>query len=358
MAQRLAALRDKLAAIELDGMMITNMANLRYLTGFTGTTGAALITRTSAFFVTDSRYTQQAYQQVAPQGFAIVENKGPLFTEISHLLEKLQLTTLGFEADHISFNTYDDLADIFDVGLVPTSGIVEKLREVKDADEIGLIREAAAIADQAYQHILNMVHPGMTERQVANELDFYMRKLGASGVSFETIVASGARSAMPHGVATDKAIAPHELVTLDFGCYYQGYVSDLTRTFAVGEPDTELKHIYQVVLAAQEQVIKNARAGLTGHQVDHVARQVITAAGYGDYFGHGTGHGIGLEIHEGPMATPNSEDVTLVDGNIITDEPGIYLLGLGGVRIEDDLLIMSSGSQVLNNAPKKELIIV
>nr|SFZ88193.1 Aminopeptidase YpdF (MP-, MA-, MS-, AP-, NP-specific) [Loigolactobacillus rennini] len=358
MAQRLAALRKKLTAIQLDGLMVTNAANLRYLTHFTGTSGVALITRTSAFFVTDSRYTQQAYQQVAPQGYAIVESAGSLFAEINRLLRKLQLTTLGFEADYVSFNTYDDLADLFDVGLVPTSGIVEQLRAVKDPDEVALIREAAAITDQAYQHVLTTIHPGMTERQVADDLDFYMRRQGASGIAFDTIVASGPRSAMPHGVATDKVIAANELVTLDFGCYYHGYVSDLTRTFAVGQPSSELKHIYQIVLQAQEQVIKNARAGLTGQQFDYVARQVITKAGYGDYFGHGTGHGIGLEIHEAPLASPSASDTTLVDGNVITAEPGIYLLGLGGVRIEDDLLIMSSGNQILNNAPKHDLIVV
>lgn len=196
----------------------------------------------------------------------------------------------------------------------------------------------------------------MTEIEIANQLDFYMRAQGASGISFETIVASGLRSAMPHGVASEKIIEKGDFVTLDFGCYYQGYVSDMTRTFAVGEPAPRLKEIYQIVLDAQLAVLAEAKPGLTGIQLDAVAREYIASHGYGEAFGHSTGHGIGLEIHEGPNVSFRA-DKQFVPGNVITDEPGIYLPGIGGVRIEDDLLITAEGNRVLTHSTK-ELIIL
>ncbi len=234
--------------------------------------------------------------------------------------------------------------------------MIEELREIKDEEEIAIIEKACSIADLAYDHILKMIQPGMTEIEVANQLDFYMRSLGASGVSFETIVASGLRSAMPHGVASKKIIEQGDLITIDFGCYYEGYVSDMTRTFAIGDPGEQLKEIYQIVLEAQLAVLEVAKPGVTGKQLDAVARDYITKHGYGEAFGHSTGHGIGLEIHEGPNVSVRAEK-QFVPGNIITDEPGIYLPGIGGVRIEDDLLITSDGNRVLTHSPK-ELIIL
>lgn len=213
-----------------------------------------------------------------------------------------------------------------------------------------------AIADEGFEHVLKMIRPGMTEIEVANQLDFFMRSLGATGTSFDTIVASGVRSALPHGVASEKMIEQGDLITLDFGCVYQGYVSDITRTFAIGDPGQQLKEIYQIVLEAQLKVIEVAQAGVTGAQLDGVARDFITEAGYGEAFGHSTGHGIGMEIHEGPNIS-RSNDKPLNVGNIITDEPGIYLAGLGGVRIEDDLVILAEGNRILTRSPK-ELIIL
>ena len=234
--------------------------------------------------------------------------------------------------------------------------MIEKIREVKDASEIKIIRQAIEIADQAFEHILTFIKPGITEIQVANELDFYMRSLGASGVSFDTIVASGVRSSMPHGVASQKVIESGDLITLDFGCYYEGYVSDMTRTIALGTIDPKLKEIYEIVLRANEIVNENTKAGITGKQMDALARDYITQKGYGDDFGHSTGHGIGLDIHEGPSISFRNEE-PLVVNNIVTNEPGIYLAGLGGVRIEDDLLIQEGGVEILNHSPK-ELIIL
>ncbi len=307
-----------------------------------------------SIFITDFRYTEQAAAQA--QGFEIIKNVGPIFDEVANLVRKEELHSLAFEETTVSFLEYSVLEEIIDAELVPVSQMIEELREVKDEEEIAIIEKACHIADMAYDHILKMIQPGMTEIEVANQLDFYMRSLGASGVSFDTIVASGLRSAMPHGVASKKIIEQGDLITLDFGCYYEGYVSDMTRTFAIGDPGEKLKEIYQIVLDAQLAVIDAAKPGMTGVQLDAVARDYISKHGYGEAFGHSTGHGIGLEIHEGPNVSSRAEK-QFVPGNAITDEPGIYLPGIGGVRIEDDLLITEDGNRVLTRSPK-ELIIL
>ncbi|EOB3455648.1 M24 family metallopeptidase [Enterococcus hirae] len=354
MMLRVEKLRKKMQEENLDSFLITSPYNLRYLTNFTGTTGLAVITLEKAFFITDFRYTEQAAAQA--QGFEIIKNVGPIFEEVADLVQKEGLRELGFEETTVSFLEYSVLEEIIDAQLIPISGMIEELREIKDEEEIAIIEKACSIADLAYDHILKMIQPGMTEIEVANQLDFYMRSLGASGVSFETIVASGLRSAMPHGVASKKIIEQGDLITIDFGCYYEGYVSDMTRTFAIGDPGEQLKEIYQIVLEAQLAVLEVAKPGITGKQLDAVARDYITKHGYGEAFGHSTGHGIGLEIHEGPNVSVRAEK-QFVPGNIITDEPGIYLPGIGGVRIEDDLLITSDGNRVLTHSPK-ELIIL
>ncbi|EMF0306951.1 aminopeptidase P family protein [Enterococcus hirae] len=354
MMLRVEKLRKKMQEENLDSFLITSPYNLRYLTNFTGTTGLAVITLEKAFFITDFRYTEQAAAQA--QGFEIIKNVGPIFEEVADLVQKEGLRELGFEETTVSFLEYSVLEEIIDAQLIPISGMIEELREIKDEEEIAIIEKACSIADLAYDHILKMIQPGMTEIEVANQLDFYMRSLGASGVSFETIVASGLRSAMPHGVASKKIIEQGNLITIDFGCYYEGYVSDMTRTFAIGDPGEQLKEIYQIVLEAQLAVLEVAKPGVTGKQLDAVARDYITKHGYGEAFGHSTGHGIGLEIHEGPNVSVRAEK-QFVPGNIITDEPGIYLPGIGGVRIEDDLLITSDGNRVLTHSPK-ELIIL
>lgn len=354
MMLRVEKLRKKMQEENLDSFLITSPYNLRYLTNFTGTTGLAVITLEKVFFITDFRYTEQAAAQA--QGFEIIKNVGPIFEEVADLVQKEGLRELGFEETTVSFLEYSVLEEIIDAQLIPISGMIEELREIKDEEEIAIIEKACSIADLAYDHILKMIQPGMTEIEVANQLDFYMRSLRASGVSFETIVASGLRSAMLHGVASKKIIEQGDLITIDFGCYYEGYVSDMTRTFAIGDPGEQLKEIYQIVLEAQLAVLEVAKPGVTGKQLDAVARDYITKHGYGEAFGHSTGHGIGLEIHEGPNVSVRAEK-QFVPGNIITDEPGIYLPGIGGVRIEDDLLITSDGNRVLTHSPK-ELIIL
>lgn len=354
MMVRVNKLRKLMKKNNISSFLITSSYNLRYLTNFTGTTGLAVITLDKAFFITDFRYTEQAMAQV--QGFEIIQNTGPIHDEVVGIIEKEQLANLAFEETFVSFAEYSLLEEITPCDLLPVTGLIEELREVKDEEEIAIIEKACSIADLAFKHILTMIKPGMTEIEIANQLDFYMRSLGATGVSFDTIVASGVRSAMPHGVASQKVIAKGDLITMDFGCYYQGYVSDMTRTFAIGDPGSKLKDIYQIVLEAQLKVLDEAKPGLTGIQLDAIARDHIASYGYGEAFGHSTGHGIGLEIHEGPNVSFKA-DKQFVAGNVITDEPGIYLTGLGGVRIEDDLLITKKGNRVLTQSPK-ELILL
>ncbi|MHC5227014.1 M24 family metallopeptidase [Enterococcus sp. LJL99] len=354
MLARVNKLRALMKKNELAGFLVTSSYNLRYLTNFTGTAGLALITQDDAFFITDFRYTEQAAEQI--DGYEIIKHNADIYGEVVKLIESKKLTNLAFEENFISFAEYSALEEIIPCDLIPVAGMIEELREVKDEEEIAIIQKACSIADLGFKHILTVIKPGMTEIEVANQLDFYMRSLGATSVSFDTIVASGLRSAMPHGVASDKIIEKGDMITLDFGCYYDGYVSDMTRTFAIGEPSDKLKEIYQIVLEAQLKVIDEAKPGLTGIQLDAIARDHIASYGYGEAFGHSTGHGIGLEIHEGPNVSFRA-DKQFVTGNVITDEPGIYLPGIGGVRIEDDLLITDNGNRVLTQAPK-ELIIL
>lgn len=354
MIQRVENLRSIMKEQELSSFLITNPYNLRYLTGFTGTTGVALITLTEAFFITDFRYTEQAATQC--QGYKIVKNTGPIFETVADLVASEKVANLAFEESVVSFKEYANLEMLIEVDLVPISGEIEELREIKDESEIETIKKACQIADAAFEHILTFIKPGVTEIQVANELDFFMRSKGASGVSFDTIVASGLRSAMPHGVASDKVIEMGDMITIDFGCYYEGYVSDMTRTISLGEPSDQLREIYQIVKEAQEKVLEVAKTGMTGIELDAVARDYITEKGYGPEFGHSTGHGIGLEIHEGPNVSKAAEKAFVV-GNVITDEPGIYVPGVGGVRIEDDMLVTENGVERLTQS-SKELIIL
>lgn len=354
MIKRIEKLRALMEKAIIDAYLVTSPANLRYLTNFTGTAGMALITLEQAFFITDFRYIEQASEQI--QGMTIIQHQGDIVSEILKLMESESVNVLGFEDAVMTYADYSIFEEVIDAELAPASGLIEKLREQKDDGEIAIIEKACAIADEGFDHVLKMIRPGMTEIEVANQLDFYMRSLGASGTSFETIVASGARSALPHGVASEKMVEQGDLITLDFGCVYQGYVSDITRTFAIGDPGQQLKDIYQIVLEAQKKVLEVAQAGVTGSQLDAVARDFISEAGYGEAFGHSTGHGIGMEIHEGPNIS-RSNDEPLMEGNVITDEPGIYLAGLGGVRIEDDLVILAEGNRILTQSPK-ELIIL
>lgn len=354
MIERINRLRAMFTELKVDGFLVTSNSNRRYMTGFTGSSGVVLITESDAVFITDFRYVDQAETQT--QGYEVVKHVGPIGETIAAQIERLQVKHLGFEQDHVTYATYREYQELFSSQLVPVSDALEKLRLVKDASELALIRKAIQIADDTYTHILSFVQAGMTEIEVANELEFHMRKLGATSSSFDIIVASGARSALPHGVASDKVIAQGDFVTLDFGAVYQGYISDMTRTFAVGEPSEQLREIYDVCLQAQLLGVQQIKAGMTGKEADAICRDYITEKGYGEYFGHSTGHGIGLEVHEGPGLSTKSE-FTLEPGMVVTVEPGIYLSGIGGVRIEDNILITETGNEILTQS-KKELFII
>ncbi|KRK40771.1 proline dipeptidase [Loigolactobacillus bifermentans DSM 20003] len=355
LADRLRRLRERMAAIELDGLLVTQSDNLRYLTAFTGSTGVALITRTEAFFVTNAQLMRQAQQQVTPQHFIVLEGKPSLFEKVQQLVAPKNLTNLGFEASDVSFNLYDELADLFDIGLIPVTGMIEALREVKDTDEIDSLAQAAKLADWGYQRLLKIVHPGMTEFEVVNQLEYEMRQQGVTDFPLPMRLLSGTRSALAQGTTSQRIIGGQELLTVDFGCRYQGYVARLTRTFAIGLPEQQLQEVYGIVLEAQLDVIANLKPGLTGMALDQIARQVVTKSGYSPEFGPLTGFGVGLTAQEGPLIQAG-EQAQLVPGNIVTIAPGIYLPGLGGVRIADDLLVTVTGCQNLTQAPKRQLI--
>ncbi|WP_163537752.1 Xaa-Pro peptidase family protein [Gracilibacillus sp. YIM 98692] len=350
MEERLQKLRDLLQKEKVDALLVTSAINRRYITGFTGTSGVAVITKNQAYFITDFRYTEQAKEQV--KGFTIREHKVPIHEEVKNVADELNIETLGFEKNDITYASFEQYKKQLSCEFIPTQGIIEKIRLIKTEDEIKIIKDACKIADDAYSHILNFIKPGVKELDIATELEFYMRKKGAQSSSFDIIVASGYRSALPHGVASTKEIASGELVTLDFGALYNGYSSDITRTVAVGDISEELHTIYQTVLEAQKLGVEGLKAGITAKEADLLTRDYITEKGYGQYFGHSTGHGLGLDVHEMPGLSYRSKE-TLQAGMVVTVEPGIYVPNIGGCRIEDDLLITEEGSQRLTHAPKE-----
>lgn len=338
----------------IEAMFVMSPYNRRYVTGFTGSAGAALIFSDIAYFITDFRYIEQAKSQTS--GYDIIQHNGSLIEEAAKIVNEAKIGQLGFEQDYVAYSTWKKLDQSIEAETVPVSNMIEEIRMVKTEAEIKMIKEAAKIADTAFTHILNYMKPGVSELDIANELEFVMRKNGATSSSFDIIVASGKRSALPHGVASDKLIESGDFVTLDYGALYQGYVSDITRTVAVGNPSGQLKDIYDIVLAAQIQAVDKIKPGMTGREADAIARDYIDEKGYGDKFGHSLGHGIGLEVHEGPGLASRSE-TKLVPGMVVTVEPGIYLPDIGGVRIEDDILITQNGNEKLTHSPK-ELIIL
>lgn len=355
MNKRVENVRKKFQQHGIDALLITSPTNRRYISGFTGSTGYVLISEDRAAFITDFRYVEQAADQC--KGYEIIDNKRSMLTALKETVQQFGVKSIGFEQDYVTYSEFERIKqEINGVNWVPTSNIIEQLRLIKDEEELAKIQKAIDIADEAFSHILGYIRPGVTEEEVALELEFKMRKLGASGVSFDIIVASGERGALPHGRASNKPIRAGELVTLDFGCVYDGYVSDITRTVAVGEISDQLREIYNICLEAQLNGVNNIKAGMTGKEADALCRDIIERAGYGPAFGHSTGHGIGLDVHEGPSASVVS-DIILQPGMLLTVEPGIYLSGIGGVRIEDDILITETGNQILSKSTKELLIL-
>lgn len=348
--EKLNKLRAELAKNDVDGLLITSPINRRYMTGFTGTAGVALISHNDARFITDFRYTEQATEQV--KHFKVIEFKQSMEQEIDQQLKELRIKRLGFEQNHVTYAQFEQFKKSFAAELVPVSDLVETLRLIKTPAELEMMKKAAEIADHAYEHIQNFIKPGVKEIDVANELEFFMREQGATSSSFDIIVASGFRSALPHGVASDKEIQSGELVTLDYGALYEGYCSDITRTLAVGEISAEQRRIYDTVLEAQLRGVDGIKPGMSGKEADALTRDYIEEKGYGEYFGHSTGHGLGMEVHEAPSLSFRT-DMILEPGMVVTVEPGIYIPDVGGCRIEDDLVITSSGSERLTKASKR-----
>lgn len=355
MEARLNALRAKLRERQLDAILISHPSNRRYITGFTGSSGFALVTLQEAILLTDFRYIKQAEEQ-SPH-FKIVRHSRQVFDTLRETCRELGLSSLAFEKDHLTYGQVEKLREALDgLSTVPVSGLIESLRMVKDEQELAILRKAVAIVDEVFNRIIQEIRPGLQEREIAVRMETMMRELGASGSAFDIIVASGPRSALPHGVASERVLEKGDLITLDFGAVYQGYCSDLTRTVMLGEPSPKQREIYEIVKEAQQAAVDGIRPGITGREADAIAREKIAAAGYGDYFGHGTGHGIGLDVHESPTVSPFGEQV-LAPGMVVTVEPGIYLPEFGGVRIEDDVVVTENGHEVLTQS-SKELIIL
>jgi Xaa-Pro aminopeptidase len=355
MDARLSKLRSALADENLDAIIVTQPENRRYLSGFTGSSALLLITPTDALLATDFRY----YEQVAREapGFCLVKIESP---EIGALLNdsihEVGAKRVGFESQHVTFDTHRKWTEAAeDLEYIPTEGMVEKLRSVKEQGEIDTIRRAVALSDSAIKHIRETIQPGMTEKQVAWELEVYMRTRGAQQVAFETIAGSGPNGALPHVKPTDREVRAGEPIVMDLGARVDGYNSDVTRTICIGEPDDRFQEIYGIVLKAQLAAEEAIRPGMLGKDADAVAREVISEAGYGEYFGHALGHGVGLAVHEKPGAGKTSED-ELLPGCAVTVEPGIYIPDWGGVRIEDLVVVTDGGIEVLTQASKDPVV--
>lgn len=340
-----------------DGALITSPENRFYFTDFASSDGFLLVSADRAVFITDGRYIEAAQNAVTSCEVVLQASVG---TQLADIFAEMGVSKVAVETERISvaeFAKYSDFLKPAD--LIPDpllDGIIRTLRMVKTPQEIEKIKAAQRIAEAAFDHILGFITPGKTEKEIALELDFYMLSHGAQALSFETIAVSGKKSSMPHGVPDGNIVQNGDFITMDFGAVVDGYHSDMTRTVAVGAVSERQKEVYNTVLRAQEAVLAALKPGLSCREADRIARDVITQAGYGEYFTHSTGHGVGVEIHEFPNLSPRAESILEI-GNVITDEPGIYLPGAFGVRIEDMALITSDGCENLAQC-SKELIIL
>lgn len=355
MNSRIHTLRSQFPNLGIDAFLITNLPHLRYASNFSGSYGAGLVTRSAAVLVTDGRYTTQAHRQA--KGWSIRIAPESLFDELARTNLLRHGSRVGFDGNALPYSSYLSLKKKFpQVQFISKVGIIEKITAVKDPAELRKIRRAVAITDAVFKEILDCVRPGVPELDVAAEISYRQRKLGAEADAFESIVASGPRGALPHGRASSRKIRDREFVTLDFGCVYEGYYSDLTRTVSVGKPSRQWKTIYQIVLDAQRKAIDAAATGISARDLDAVARSHIRKMGYEEYFNHSLGHGLGMQIHEPPRISMRSS-ARLQPGNVITIEPGIYIPHSGGVRIEDDVLITNGSCEVLTKSSKELLIL-
>ena len=355
MRTRLRKLRAKFSTLNIDAFLVTFGPHLRYLSGFSGSDGIGFVTKEACYLITDGRYASQVKSEV--QGWRVVISPSSFFEELQKKKRLRSGMRVGLDGNTVVLSQYTQLKKHFPKAkFLPKVDCIEKIAVVKDKSEIAKIRSAVKITDTVFSEILPLIRPGVTELDIAAEISYRQRKHGAEADAFETIVASGERSALPHGRATAKPIQNGDIVTLDFGCVFEGYHSDLTRTVVVGKPSPEAKKIYSVVQDAQQRAIDATKSGMKAKDLDAVARRYIRDQGYDKYYRHSLGHGIGLQIHEAPRISVLSPSV-LSTGNVVTIEPGIYIPHVGGVRIEDDVVITNGSCEVLTQSPKNLIVL-
>ena len=352
---RLERIREALKRSGADGLLVTSKSNRRYASRFASSAGAVFITGEKAYLIVDFRYIEAAGKGADPD-FEVRSLKETFQKDIAALVEENGVKTVAFENNSMSVSEFESYKAVCKCSFVPFGSGMETVREIKEKEELEYIKTAQSITERAYAALLPQLHAGMTEKEVATILMYEMYKNGADGLSFPVIAVSGANSSLPHGVPTDKVIEDGDFLTMDFGAVYKGYCSDMTRTVAFGCITDEMKNVYETVLKAQLAAIEGAKAGMKGKAIDAIARDIISEAGYGECFQHGLGHCVGLDNHEGPRAN-KIEEKTLEKGHVLTIEPGIYIAGRFGVRIEDMIYFGENGIENLTSAPK-ELYIV
>lgn len=351
---RLERIKNSFEEFKIDSFLVKNLASIRYISGFSGSAANILLTRGGNYFITDFRYKSQSSKEVY-DNFEIIIYTQNSIGFLKDMISKFGLKRIGFESNFVTYADAENLKKEFpEAGFVPVDGLIEKIVICKNEKEIESTRRAAEITDRTFAELLKIIKPGLTEREISADISYYHKIFGAECDSFEPIVASGHRSAYPHARPTDRKIQNGELLKLDFGCVVDGMKSDMTRTIAIGNIPDECKKIYEIVKTAQQIALDNVRAGINSRVLDSSARDYIKEKGYGPNYGHGLGHGLGYDIHEKPSLNERSEYVLEVN-NIITIEPGIYIEGLGGVRIEDDVIVKETGCEILNSS-SKELI--
>lgn len=349
------AIQQAIAASELDAVMITSKSNRLYATGFHSSAGVAIVTADRAWFFTDSRYAEAAKNSISGVSVELVDREETYSKKINQLISDHGIKSLGFEDDDVSYAAYTKWSAKLAVGLTQAHMLLSDLRAVKTREDISSLIVAQRIAEKAFEEILPLISSDITEKELAAELIYRLLKNGADETSFDPIIVSGVRSSLPHGVPTNACISKGFL-TIDFGARKNGWCSDTTRTLCVGAPDDEMKYIYETVLKAQMAGIDAVKAGVKGCDIDGAARRVIDDAGYGQYFGHGFGHGVGLDVHEAPNAS-SANLLEIPEGAVISAEPGIYIPGRYGVRIEDVVYVRQSGCENITNLSKELLIV-
>ena len=352
----IAKIRQAMLKENISALLLTNETDRQYATGFNSSYGYALILIDGAFFITDTRYIEAATERIKDTAVLESTNEKSGSAILRDILKKSDIKELGVQEESLSYSSYLQLEKELGVSFVPAQKITLSLRRSKDRFEVEHMTTAQRIAEKAFDHVLGLIKEGQTEKEIAAQLEYQMTRNGSEGMAFSTICVSGENSSRPHGVPGGRRIRRGDFITMDFGCTINGYCSDMTRTVALGSANEEMRRVYSTVLDAQLAAIAALRPGVTGSSVDKVARDIITSAGYGDYFGHGLGHSVGLDIHESPNTSPRDNSI-LPTGAVITCEPGIYIPGRFGVRIEDMLYLGEKGTQNLTKAPK-ELIIL